>query len=194
MARKEVRGTGMTAREVIVWESAEDARRWALNWNAAIKAGGFFGAATAEAARSCAEIIASAKGDEFDDFTEDSLEDFARRIAKCLRIAQVEVAKGNADQAARYAWMAGVEWARASMKEAWQPAVSRGVATITAASAGGKQRKKLTAAKFGKRLARMTDLEPQVGPEKAAAIVAAEEGKSVKADSIKRWFNRVREK
>jgi hypothetical protein len=189
MTRKFTTGTGITAREHAAIETVEDARRSAEAWNRALKEGGFFGAVTQEAVRTCEHILSQADDDEV---LEDSPEAFARLIAKCIRVSKAEIGKGNADQAARYAFIAGIEWARATMKWAWEPDAMRGAKVAGGECNAAHQTNERHAALREKRFARMHELAPQVGVDKAAAQCEIE-GLGTRA-AIKRQWNRQKKR
>lgn len=88
-----------------------------------------------QAAKTCKHILdCSGKGDRYG---EDDPEDFARHIAKCIAITKSRIAGGNADEAARLAFIAGAWWAKANMKWAWETDALRGEKAVKDAAAGG---------------------------------------------------------
>lgn len=149
MARKVKVGTGITQYERTDYDvtgktpgDIEKAISGFLAFNDTLERnGGFFGAETEQARKTCEGIRANYQG-EFDGtgFPNDTPEGFARSILRQLDYAARCIADGNADQAARFAFSAGRQWERALMKWRWEDDALRGVKTAKAASAGGAAR------------------------------------------------------
>lgn len=194
MPRKETRGTGITAYEITMHDVREEGfekafDRSADNWNRAIKeGGGIFGAVSQPALRACEQILANAKGEEI----EHSPEEFARLVARYIEIAKARIRDGNADLAARHAWDAGVTWAQARMKWAWEDDALRGEKV----AGGMRNRAHATNARHKtlreKRFVIMGRLVPKVGVDKAAAHCEAEGLGPWTA--VKKQWNRQRKK
>jgi len=182
-------GTGITAREHVAIETAADFRRLAAAWNKALKELGAFGAAAQEAGTVCAQIVNSSKGGVEGT---DSPTDFARLVAKCIRLAKAEIKRGNADEVARWAFKAGEEWQRACFKWNWEPDALRGekvgAGLRRAAHETNAQHEQMRA----RRASRMSELVPKIGVDKAAAT-CAHEGLGT-FDAIKRQWLRLRKK
>lgn len=185
MPRKIIRGTGITAREITVYDAKAGEAPPALAWNDAVERGGLFGAVSQEALRTCEKILENANAEAA---PIDSPEDFAQVIAKHLAYAKNEIQAGDADRAARFAFIAGMEWARATMKWGWEPDALRGEKV-----AGGEHNAALRTNERhvplrARRFARMRELVPQIGVDSAAAQCEAE-GLGNR-DAIKRQWNR----
>jgi hypothetical protein len=197
MPRKVVRGTGITAYEVTEYAtSGEDVAalsealdRSGSDWNQGLKEGGFFHAAWRHRAKFCEQILSKA-GDTIP--AEDSPEDFARTILKFIEATKNAINSDDADRAARFAAEAGTEWMRAWMKWGWEPDAIRGTKV-----AGGEHNAALRTNERHvllreRRFARMRELAPSIGVDKAAAQCEIEALGN--HDAIKKQWNRQRRK
>lgn len=138
MPRKTIRGTGITAREITVYDAKAGEAPPHKAWNDAVEqGGGLFGAISLEAVKTCELILASANAESA---PIDSPEDFAQIIDKHLGYAKNEIQNGDADRAARFAFVAGMEWARLVAKLGWEPDALRGGKITESASRGGSAR------------------------------------------------------
>ncbi|MEP0323029.1 MAG: hypothetical protein ABJP67_14510 [Nitratireductor sp.] len=138
MARKPMTvGRGITEREVTVATGVD--RKPALrsafeDWaHLRANAGGTFAAVTAPMMSEVREVLSGAGAAPHD---QDSPEDYAARIRNLQSAAAAEIQRGNADDAARFAFQAGYLYCEATMKERWEPEALRGAATIQAARDG----------------------------------------------------------
>jgi hypothetical protein len=141
--RKETIGMGITAR-VVTRYSKEDMEPafdvFARQWNAALsKGGGQFGAVVLNAERACRRILAGAGPGPF---MADSAEDYARRISRLIDLTKTNIARGDADGAARMAVDVGRLCTEAHMKGLWERHALRGAKnalTLKAAARGANQ-------------------------------------------------------
>jgi hypothetical protein len=185
MPRKVIRGTGITAREGVEYDAKAGEAPSHEHWNAAIEeGGGLFGAVSLQAARSCEHILANATGD----IREDDPEAFAQTIANYIAYAKNEIQVGDADRAARFAFIAGMEWARATMKWAWEPDALRGEKVAGGRHNSAAQTNERHVPQRELRFSRMRELAPSIGADKAAAQCETE-GLGTRA-AIKRQWNR----
>lgn len=189
MARKFTVGTGITQKTVSEWETSEDVRLTSTLWNADLSVGGFLGAIAQQAELICRQIMA-ANPTEWPEA--DSPEDFARSILGLLTAARQEIAKGDADRAARWAFQAGEQWAMATMKWAWEPAALTGRKVRHEGEGDHKGGRPSTTVDRDIRLAKeflrlrpasrrsdsalKTDLGKQVGLKRSTAILAIDRG------------------
>ena len=123
---KEVKkhGTGITAYELLhysdedVTEGLKDGFR---SMSEGIKEnGGLFGWRTSSMVGVAEEILSVAGDGPYEDQT---AEDYAHKIHSFWRLAKKAIAKGNADEAARWAYELGSLGAEAAMKFEWEPFV-----------------------------------------------------------------------
>lgn len=188
MPKKVIRGTGITAHEVTLFdpsEAKEPLREWAKSWNRAInEGGGEFGAVSLQALRECKHILANSPPAPY---PEDSQEAFAHHVAVSIRRAKKQIEIANADLAARLAFDAGVQWARATMKWAWEDDALRGEKVKKAASEGAGKTNAPKILKGNIQMARMAELLGEDMPIfNAAAKVAEEFG--VSTESIRQKY------
>jgi hypothetical protein len=142
---KKTVGSGITKREVISY-SGEDmyaaVKAFLRQWNAArIEGGGSFGAVVLNAERACRSILALAGPPPFE---ADSPEDYARRILRRIEITKGQIARADADEAARTAVQIGRLCTEAYMKGVWEKHALRGEANasvLKAAAARGNKKK-----------------------------------------------------
>lgn len=148
MPKEVKRGTGITAREVTMFDMTgatpgdiQLAKKSFRSWNDMIaEGGGIFGAVSLQAAKS-AKLILEETASEGDSFLEDSPRDFAYFIDKQIRVAKGRIESGSADGAARHAFEAGVKWAQAVMKWSWEPDALAGQKFLQASASGASMRK-----------------------------------------------------
>lgn len=185
MPRKIIRGTGITAREITVYDANAGEAPPHKAWNDAVERGGLFGAVSQEALRTCEKILENTNAEAA---PIDSPADFAQVIAKHIAYAKNEIQAGDADRAARFAFIAGMEWARATMKWGWEPDALRGEKVAggerNAAHRTNARHETLRNERFRIMRARV----PVVGVDNAAAECAAELGG--KPGTIKQQWNR----
>lgn len=190
MPRKVTRGTGITAYEHTVYDMREVTPELFRGWNRTIEeGGGIFGAVSLRALRTCEKILADA-ADEFP--LEDSAEWFARRIVGDINLAKRELEAGNADLAARFAFDAGMQWAKACMKWAWEADAMRGEKNARDTRHGADETSKLHAATRERRLARMHELVQRFSVTSAARQCETEGLGSQEA--IRKQWGRWKEK
>ena len=125
----------------------------ARKWNAALKAGGFFGATTSNAERAC----------------EGATEGSARNAAKLIGLAKEAIAKGDADMATRWAFMAGMEWEGECIARVYGGDITRGLDVLTAARNGAVETNARHGPERDRRMARMSKLVPKLGVDSAVA-------------------------
>lgn len=148
MPRKVTRGTGITAREVTMFDMTGKVpgdgalmKASARRWNDMIdEGGGIFGAVSLQASKSAKHILAETSA-EGESYLEDSPRDFAYQIDKFIEAAKHEIENGNADIAARCAFSAGMKWAQATMKWNWEREALVGHKQLMASEDGAKARK-----------------------------------------------------
>ncbi|MFP1631220.1 hypothetical protein ACLB6G_05740 [Zhengella sp. ZM62] len=124
---KTTRGNGITAEEIVKYDGediAQALKQFCDDWNAAIdEGGGDFGAVTLSAMRGFRIIV---KQEGKGPHVRDSIPWFAQQIVQLHNIAKAEIARGNADSAARFAYEMGVLVERVRMKSGWEPAALTG--------------------------------------------------------------------
>jgi hypothetical protein len=199
--RKVKQGTGITARDVLVVESDEDAEVvFKAQEENRREGGGAFGGVSLRAARICERILgrrSPAPGVYCGPAPrEDSIEEFAQKVGGLIGLSKRTIAEGNADKAALYAWMAGMEWARAQMKWASEVDALRGQKVADGQREGARQTNARHALPREKRFAVMAELVPKVGVEEAARRCANIKGMGTQTQSpiklqaaIKRQWN-----
>jgi hypothetical protein len=142
---KKIVGSGITKREVISY-SGEDmyaaAEAFVRQWNAARSEGGdSFGAVVLNAERVCRSILALAGAPPFE---ADSPEDYARRILRLIEITKGQIARADADEAARTAVDIGRLCTEAHMKRAWESHAQRRAANAVNLNAARDRANKKT--------------------------------------------------
>ena len=138
-------GTGITKREVTSYSGEDMAAAFdafARQWNATLSAGGgSFGARVLDAERACRRIIQTVAGPP--PFAADSAEDYARRILRLIDLTKGQIARGDANEAARMAVDIGRLCTEACMKGVWETYALRGEANLplkAEATRGNKKR------------------------------------------------------
>jgi hypothetical protein len=134
-------GTGITKRKVTSY-SGEDMvaafDAFANRWNAArSEGGGSFGARVLKAERACQKVL-----ELVGPFEPDSAEDYARRILRVIEITRGQIARGDADEAARMAVDIGCLCTESYMKGVWETHALKGEATVSALKAGATRANK----------------------------------------------------
>lgn len=191
MPRKVKLGTGITAYEITMYDVQEEGLpQGSSDWNQSLKEHGYFGTVARQAEQTC-ELITAKAGAGLPTM-EDSPEAFARLIGKLIRATKNEIARSDADRAARFAFRAGTEWARAAMKWAWEDDAFRGEKVAGGERNAAHQTNARHAPPREKRFARMRELVPRMGPDKAAACCEVE-GLGTRV-AIKRQWNRWQKK
>ena len=136
-------GSGITKREVISYSGEDMAaafEAFARQWNAArFEGGGSFGAVVLNAERVCRSILATVAGRP--PFEPDSPEGYARRILRLIEITKEEIARGDADEAARTAVDIGRLCTEAHIKGVWEDSL-RGEANASALKAAAARANK----------------------------------------------------
>ncbi|MGB3864777.1 MAG: hypothetical protein WBA29_04000 [Xanthobacteraceae bacterium] len=188
MPRKGISGTGITAREVTLYDVQRGESLPKSFWEGiteSFKKHGHFGMVALEAEEICNQVLANFKGDMA---PVDSPEAFAQIILKHIAIAKDNIGhRDDADYAARHAFEAGVEWARAMMKWQWELDALRGQKVAggerNAAHQTNRRHDKLREARF----ARMAELVPGIGVDKAAAQCEVE-GLGKRTGIKRQWY------
>lgn len=120
--RRETHGTGITAREVKIAETADEVRD-AMAGLVNRRSDRDFSRSTAAARHEAERIQRDTAGSLR--FT-DSPQAFAADILQAIRIAEKAIAEKNSDLAASMAFHAGVTWERARMKWLWEDKALKG--------------------------------------------------------------------
>lgn len=167
-------------------EYARARRKRLHDFDAARKEGGFFSARTREVERACEEVLA-------DPADREKIADDLRTAAKLIRRAKTEIAKGNADDAARWAFEAGMYWQNARLVFLHDDDVRFAEKAEADRERGREERERHDAALRRKRFAFMRKWEPEVGVEEAVRRCAKIKGMGTTA-AIKRQWNRHKEK
>lgn len=182
------RGTGITQRLERICESGEDIVQATDEWREDVRAhGGEFAAMTADIAERARVILDGTDAPHPED---DSPEYFARMVLKLISIAGGEVEEGNADAAARYAFMAGQLSERARMKHWWEPDADRGQRVAGGARNSAHEQNQRHVALREQRFSEMQRLVPKLGITGAARHLEARGLGSWQA--IKRQWERSR--
>lgn len=139
MPKNEIVGTGITAREVVRYDVTGntpgdiEALREHLDvmfgeHNNLFATGGMFCVKTETARLVCEEIM---KGKNTQcGFEKDSSEDFAQRILKWLKVSKHCIDNGDANRAAAWGFVAGTEWATATMKWSFEKEILKARANV----------------------------------------------------------------
>lgn len=187
------KGTGITAEPRVKYDGDDipaAITAWLTGWgNAWRKGGGDYGAVTLDLIETCEEILDHA-GDG--PHAPDSQADFAERILWHHKIAKAEIAKGNADIAARMAVRVGYLCCQASMKWKWEDDALRGGKVAGGEKNAAHKTNSRHVALREARFARMTVLVPKIGVDKAAAQCEVEGFGKLAA--IKKQWNRFQSK
>lgn len=185
MPRKVRVGAGMTAREVVAYDTRTEVKEISEKLHrkrSAIEQRGLFGVASEEAESVCRSILAEFQGEP----APDSPQDLARPILKFIEAAREAIDRDEADRAARLAFVAGLEWARAVMKWGWEPDALRGEKVAGGERNSAHQTNARHEALRNKRFARMEKLASQIGVDKAAEQCEVE-GLGSRAAIKKQW-------
>lgn len=136
MTRKVV-GSGITAREVseIPSEKLASHIRQASDF---VRQEGFFEFAARPWAEGCRDTLEGVDPER--EFEDDHPVDFARRILNAYEVARLHIENGDADKAARWAFLAGHLAGLAQLKFEWEDHALRGRDTLQAAREGGEKR------------------------------------------------------
>lgn len=199
MARIVKRGTGITARNVTMFdvtgntpgdiEAARDAfRKGDREFWQSVSEHGLFAASTVNIRDTCNAILAAA-GDR-GDFEEDSPEFFARRIIWLLDIATEAVKRGDPEGSAVYALKAGDLWRTAAMKWEWEPAAMSGAKYLAKSAEGAAKRRGTTEPHVQAALAEMDRLTGEGHSVSRAAELAAGRGFGTSASANRAAWNR----
>lgn len=138
--KRRVRGTGITAEEGVIYDGPDLApallEKFRRLSSAHERTGSMFGVVTEEAIAEARAVLAETGDDPPSD---DSPVDFARRILRLHQCATGDIRNGKADGAARFAFMMGVEYQKALMKEAWENMVLAAAESRKGAREGGQK-------------------------------------------------------
>ncbi|MCV2872592.1 hypothetical protein OEZ71_09800 [Defluviimonas sp. WL0050] len=187
--KREAHGSGITEYSLNLPETAveqkEVMRQNTEAWNAAMRdGGGIFGAVTSNAVYVCNEVLRQSENAK--PFLEDTPEAFADVILTNIDCARHEIADGNADLAARHAFDAGVEWAKAQMKWQWEADALRGGKVHAGSKSAGQETSRINNPLRMERFARMSELIPKLGKSRAAKI-CEREGLGNSSAILKQW-------
>jgi hypothetical protein len=162
-------------------ENARALRKRLRGWDAELKEHGYFGAVALDPERACQDIVDNPKGRE--EFLPS-----ARQVLKLIRLTKAEILKGNADEAARWAFDAGKAWRHAWFADVHGDDVRYAVKAEAARDRGRATKKRNQAAQMSKRRAIMARLTPKIGVQAAAKRCEAENLGDWRA--VKRWWDR----
>lgn len=188
---RKILGTGITAKPQTLYSGQDMGPaivRMLSNWSALMeKGGGQYGGITYEAVEFCrAHLAEIGKGPH----KRDSQAWFSQQILIFHSVVKKAIEAGDADEAARFAYEMGYLHSQAHMKGRWEPDALRGEKVAggerNAAHSTNVQHEDLRA----KRFARMGELVPTLGVDKAA-IQCELDGLGGHA-AIKRQWNRFR--
>lgn len=159
------------------------------------KEGRSFAVSTHEVERACAAVLADPKGRE-------KIVDDLRTAAKLRRRAMAEIAKGNADRAAFFAFEAGVSWHNACMLYLHADQVRYAERDVEEGVAWAEKRNRPLMERSERRMERMRRLLEEEGYKKvrdAARKCAREElGKNANSKDVEKvaraiwsqWYHR----
>jgi hypothetical protein len=185
MPRKVRIGAGMTAREYATLTEVREIAEMFDRIGGDIEQRGLFGVVSSEAESVCRSILAEASSDE----KVDNPQELARPILKFIEAARDAIERGDADRAARWAFVAGMEWGRATMKWAWEPDALRGERVAGGERNAAAETNKRHEPKRDKRLARMRELTASTMRVSKAAAQCEAEGLGPRG-AIERQWNR----
>lgn len=189
MPRKGISGTGITAREVTLYDVQRGESLPKSFWEGiteSFKKHGHFGMVALEAEEICNQVLANFNGDMA---PVDSPEAFAQIILKHIAIAKDNIGhRDDADYAARHAFEAGFEWARATMKWAEEGTWLTGKKSLSGAKSGHEVVHGDEAAKRARWQAMIADLDAELsrGTKKTAAYAVVAEKHGVSAKTVQR--------
>ena len=174
-------GTGITARIVTDFFSdggpteAELHEQFEEFKRAFARNGGLFGIATEAARNRCEPILlAVSKEGRKGPLVTDSEEAFAIAITNWIRVASDAIAENNAEDAARLAFQAGVQWGLAQMKWQWESDALRGEKVAKGLREAARQTNAAWVVQRERRFARMKQLVLNRRAENAARDCEAE--------------------
>lgn len=192
--KRERRGEGWEEREVSIPETSEEQRdafkQYAESWNASLaEGGGAFGAVSLPALRICEKTLEDVpRVDGRPAPRSGSPQAYALKIVKEIEGAKKRVTAGEADEAARFAWRAGFEFAYAMLKFQWERDSIRGTKVAGGAKNSAHKTNEKHKPKREARFAVMREFISSLGVEGAAHECEAR-GLG-KAETIVRQWNR----
>ena len=113
----------------------------------------------------------------------------AMNAAAMIRLTKAEIRKGNADSAARWAFLAGMEWQFSRVAWLYSDDIQRAERWFAGLADAANKTNARHVSLRDKRFAVVAELVTKVGPEEAARRCAKIEGMG-KASTIKKQWNR----